>query len=149
MRTVTGKLWHLFFLFPLVASAMLLIGFVVCSLLFPLEPIHSVRMKIINDRVLPGDVVRFDAHVCKEVDTASELYFGLTNIENKKYHYAGMQYGINPKGCFDVEQHFILPDDVPPGHYQVDVMGHVRVNALREEQYRLPMGILTVERIKE
>jgi len=149
MRTLMSKIWHLFFLFPIVAGSIVLIIFITIQLTLPLEPIHSVRMDILNPKAKAGEVVRFNAHVCKEVDTASELHYGLTNIEDKRYYYAGMEYGINPKGCFSVEQHFNLPPDIPPGHYQVDVIGHIRINALREEQYRLPMGILTVERNSE
>jgi hypothetical protein len=114
---------------------------------WPPLAVSDVEMVVLDPVVYAGDTVRFRASLCKNVEASSELHFALvSDTDERSYYDAGVEYGNNPKGCFEVVQHFHVPSDIPPGKYEAIVVAVLSVNALRKETYRLPMGKVTVKR---
>ena len=106
-------------------------------------------MTILDQSIEAGEEVRFNSKLCKNVTGSSEIHIGLRSIDTGRYFDAGMEYGNNPKGCMDIIQHFHVPQDTPPGDYQVWVMAVLEVNGFRTDRYKLPMGEITITAKKE
>lgn len=135
-----------FVMLPTFASAFLLVLHVFYLLVWPPQAITDVVLTLYDQRIQAGGVVRYRVEICKHVDSASEIHYGLVGLDDTSHYFdAGAEWGTAPKGCFQQEQHVHIPEDVPPGKYLLQVQAVMRINALRTDVYKLVVGEICVE----